>query len=61
MDYLKFTFGISFLILSFWLLLKTRKESGQGWFRYFIGRYDIFICLIAGVYLIVTSSQSLFF
>jgi LPXTG-motif cell wall-anchored protein len=49
--------GIALLVVFGWLLARNRKRSG---FIHAVFRIDIVLGLVAGLYLVVTSLNSLF-
>ena len=57
MDYIKLIFGIGFIIVFIWLLVRNSKRSG---FINALFSIDIILGLVAGVYLIFTSVHILF-
>jgi hypothetical protein len=56
MEYIKLIFGIGFIVIFTWILIKNRNRSG---FIHTLFRIDTLAGMVAGFYLIFTSVHSL--
>jgi hypothetical protein len=56
MEYLKLILGIGFLVSFTWILVRNSKRKG---FLHSLIRIDTILGLVAGLYLVVTSTISL--
>jgi hypothetical protein len=58
MDYVKLILGIGLIAAFTWILVKNSKRSG---FLHALIRIDTVVGMVAGIYLVFTSVQSLLF